>query len=238
MRSGITWLLIIVIITIGLTQILLPLALEGRVERALRQRLAAVEYLAVDIQSRPALMSLVGRFRRIRIEAKDFVIDDLPVGAFLVQGRQVKLDPRALYRNGEVLVENAADLRVTVLLTEDGINQYLWEKVDPEKRLHISLMAEGAALVGNINFFGHRIDINLRGVFQVREQTKIIFVPEALTVENLEVPQVILNALVEDKALLMDLVGLPVPLIIDEMRLEQGQLYAFGHYAKLSGEGR
>ena len=38
--------------------------------------------------------------------------------------------------------------------------------------------------------------------------------------------------------LLMDLAGLPVPLIIDEMRLEQGQLYAFGHYAKLSGEGR
>lgn len=238
LRSVVNWLLIAVLVVGAVTQVLLPRALESRVEQALRQRLTSVDYLTVNIRSRPALASLFGRFREIRIEAKDFVIDDLPVGAFLVEGSQVRLDPRALYASGEVKLENAADLRATVLLTEVGINQYMWDKIDPERRLRVSLSADGAALIGNINFFGHGIDVYLRGVFQVREKTQLIFVPEALHVENLEVPQIILNALVEDKALLMDLAGLPIPLAIDGVRLEQGQLYAFGHYAKPDEEGR
>ena len=190
------------------------------------------DYLKVDIQSWPAVMSLMGRFHRIHIEARDFAVDGLPVSVFLVQGRQVRLDPGALYHNGQVVLENAADLRLTVLLSEEGINQYFWRQVDPEKRLRISLTPEGAVLEGAIVFFGQQIDLAVQGIFEIRDQTRIVFMPEALTVHDIVVPQVILKGLVEDKVLLMDLAGLPVPLVIDEMRLEQGQLYAFGHYEK------
>lgn len=238
MRPIMIWCLAAILAILGLTQLLLPPTLEGRVERAMRERLSAAEYLHIDIQAWPALASLTGRFQSIHMEVRDFVIDDLSVGAFLLQGRQVVLAPKALYSTGQVMVTNAADLRLTVLLTEAGINQYLWEKVDPEKRLQIALLPEGAVLKGNINFFGHKIDINLRGAFEIRDDTKITFVPEALAVEDIVVPQIILSALAEDKALLIDLTGLPVPLVIDEIRLEKGQLYAFGHYAKLDGEGR
>ena len=50
--------------------------------------------------------------------------------------------------------------------------------------------------------------------------------------EQLQIPQFLLQSLVEDKALIMDLEGLPVPLVVDEIRLAEGQLYAFGHYEK------
>lgn len=230
MRRIITWVVVVALIVVGLTQILLPPVLETKVERSLGQRLTKADYLKVDIQAWPALGSLMGRFDRISIEARDFVVDKLPIGAFLVQGHQVRLNPGALYRNGQILLENAADLRLTALFTEEGINQYFWEQVDPEKRFHIVLTQEDAVLEGAITFFGQQIDLVLRGVFEIRDQTQIIFLPEALTVEKVTVPQVILKSLVEDKALIMDLAGLPIPLVIDEIRLEEGQLYAFGHY--------
>lgn len=230
MRKVITWIVVIAFILVGLTQFLLPTVLETRIERALGQRLTKADYLEVDIQAWPALASLVGRFHRINIEARDFVVDKLPVGAFLIQGYQVRLNPGALYHNGQILLENAADLRLTALFTEKGINEYFWEQVDPEKRFRITLTQEDAVLEGTIAFFGQQIALALRGVFEIRDQTRIIFIPEALTVENVTVPQVILKSLVEDKALIMDLAGLPVPLVIDEIRLEEGQLYAFGHY--------
>lgn len=232
MRAGITWAVVIALILVGLTQLLLPPVLENHVERSLRQRLMEPEYVKVEIQAWPALTSLLGRFYLIRIEARDFVVDKLPVGAFLVQGRRVRLDPGALYSNGQLLLENVADLRLTVLFTEDGINKYFWDQVDPEKRFHITLTPEQAVLEGSVIFFGQKIDLTLKGVFEIRDQTRILFMPEALKVEQLEVPEVILKALVEDKALVLDLAGLPVPLAIDEIRLEQGQLFAFGHYEK------
>lgn len=231
MRTRIIWAVVIVLL-VGLTQVLLPPVLESRVERSLRERLTEADYLKVDIQAWPALASLLGRFHVIRIDARNFVVDKLPVEAFLVEGREVRLNTGALYHNGELLVENAADLRLTVLLTEDSINRYFWEQVDPEKRFQVSLTPQGAVLEGAVAFFGQQLDLTLRGVFEIRDQTRLIFMPEALTVENVAVPQVLLKSLVEDKALIMDLAGLPIPLVIDEIRLETGQLYAFGHYEK------
>ena len=231
LRKGIIW-AVIIILLVGLTQVLLPPILENRVERSLKERLTEADYLKVDIQAWPALASLLGRFHLIRIEARDFVVDKLPVGAFLVEGRKVQLNTGALYHNGQLLLENAADLRLTVLFTEEGINQYFWEQVDPQRRFHISLTPEGAELEGAIVFFGQQLDLTLRGVFDIRDQTRLIFIPEALSVEKVAVPQVLLKSLVEDKALIMDLAGLPIPLVIDEIRIETGQLYAFGHYKK------
>ena len=133
----IIWAVVIALVLAVLSQFLLPPVLENKVEEALQERLTEVEYLKVDIQAWPAVASLAGRFHSVYIEARDFLIDDLSIGAFIVQGRDVRLNPGVLYRNGEILLENAADLRVTVLFTEDGINRYFWEKVDPGKKFRI-----------------------------------------------------------------------------------------------------
>ncbi|NLA58407.1 MAG: DUF2993 domain-containing protein [Firmicutes bacterium] len=228
----IIWAIVIALVLAVLTQFLLPPVLENQVEQALKERLREVEYLEVDIQAWPAVASLVGRLHSVYIEARDFLIDDLPVGAFIVQGRRVSLNPGALYRNGELLLDNAADLRLTVLFTEDGINRYFWEKVDPGKKFSIKLKADGTVLQGTLAVLGQELDVNLQGVFEVRDGTRIVFIPKALTVEQLQIPQFLLQSLVEDKALIIDLAGLPVSLVVDEIRLAEGQLYAFGHYEK------
>ena len=228
----IIWAIVIALVLAVLTQFLLPPVLENQVEQALKERLREVEYLEVDIQAWPAVASLVGRLHSVYIEARDFLIDDLPVGTFIVQGRRVSLNPGALYRNGELLLDNAADLRLTVLFTEDGINRYFWEKVDPGKKFSIKLKADGTVLQGTLAVLGQELDVNLQGVFEVRDGTRIVFIPKALTVEQLQIPQFLLQSLVEDKALIIDLAGLPVSLVVDEIRLAEGQLYAFGHYEK------
>ena len=142
------------------------------------------------------------------------------------------MDPGALYRRGELLLENAADLRLTVLFTEEGINDYFWEKVDPSKRFRIRLKPDGTVLQGTLALLGQELEINLQGVFEIRDGTRIVFIPKALTVEQLQIPQFLLQSVVQDKALIIDLGGLPVPLVVDEIRLAEGQLYAFGHYEK------
>jgi hypothetical protein len=121
---------------------------------------------------------------------------------------------------------------LTVLFTEDGINRYFWEKVDPGKKFSIKLKADGTVLQGTLAVLGQELDVNLQGVFEVRDGTRIVFIPKALTVEQLQIPQFLLQSLVEDKALIIDLAGLPVSLVVDEIRLAEGQLYAFGHYEK------
>jgi len=228
----IVWAVVIALLVAVLSQFLLPPVLESRVEEALEERLSGVEYLKVDIEAWPAAASLLGRFHSVYIEARDFFIDDLPIGAFIVQGREVRLDPGALYRRGELLLENAADLRLTVLFTEEGINDYFWEKVDPSKRFRIRLKPDGTVLQGTLALLGQELEINLQGVFEIRDGTRIVFIPKALTVEQLQIPQFLLQSVVQDKALIIDLGGLPVPLVVDEIRLAEGQLYAFGHYEK------
>ena len=238
LRRKLSWLLVAVLLVVVAAEFLIPLALEHRVKVLLENRLLQAENLDVRIQSRPAAASFLGRFRRIFIHAQNFSTADLLVDEFTVAGEHVRLDPRKLYNGGEVSVQRARDLRVSVALSEAGINQYMWDKIDPERRLEVIINPDGAVLKGNINFFGHGIDVYLKGGFEIRNQSQLIFVPETLTMEQLEVPSVILNALVEDRALLVDLAALPVPLALDEVRLEEGRLSAFGHYAEFAEEGR
>ena len=65
MRPIMIWCLAAILAILGLTQLLLPPTLEGRVERAMRERLSAAEYLHIDIQAWPALASLTGRLQSI-----------------------------------------------------------------------------------------------------------------------------------------------------------------------------
>lgn len=221
---------LIALLLVGLTEVFLPSFLEKRLEKALRQNLPGVKYLRVDIQARPALVTLLGKFHTVEIDAKDFVIRDLPVEAFLLKGRQIRLEPVALYREGRVTIQQAEDLRLTVLLTQAGMNEYFWKHVDPAKRFHIELAPERARLVGGVLLLGRKIDVALNGVFEIRDHTRIAFLPEEFKVEKTVIPRFLLDALLGDRQLVLDLSGLPVPIVIDGVRVEEGQLYAFGHY--------
>ena len=81
------------------------------------KRAVWVEYLKVDID-------LAGGSRRSfpRSISRDFFIDDLPIGAFIVQGREVRLDPSTVSQ-GEL--HRAADLRLTVLFWKKASTLFL-----------------------------------------------------------------------------------------------------------------
>ena len=79
---------------------------------------------------------------------RDFVIDDLSVNFF--SGSPGSLDPKAILSRSSH-GDQCSNLRLTVLLTEASINQYLWES--GSKTTRCALLPEGAVLKGNINFF-------------------------------------------------------------------------------------
>lgn len=235
MRLSILIGLVIAVVVAGMIQLAAPRLLEHEIERAVTRSVDQVHYLDVKAQVIPAAKIALGRIDRLIIDAKELVVGGLPIAAFLASFQGLELDVRKVFE-GQLSVKSVRRLRATVLLDEQGLNEYLWEHVDESRLFSIRLVGEFARLVGQITVLGRPIELTLNGRFKTAGPVAIEYVPTELVVAQTRIPKFLLDALMQERRFVVDLSKLPVPVEVESIKVEHGQVYVFGKERKQRAE--
>ncbi len=234
MRLSILLALAIAVILAGAFQLAIPPLLEHEIQKAVSASVDQVNYITVDAQAIPATKVVLGRIDKLTIDAKELVVEGLPIAAFLASFQGVQVDVRQILR-GQLAVQSVRRLRTTVLLDEDGLNQYFWERVDKSKLFSIRLVGGFARLVGQVSLLGRPIELTLNGKFKIVGPTAVEYVPTELVVSQTRIPNFLLDAVMQERRFVIDLAHLPVPVEIESIKVENGRVYVFGR-ERQSGE--
>lgn len=215
--------LAIAIVILGVPRLLLVPYLEREFESELAASLQASE-ARVEVQTPWGWELLWGRIPRLDLTASDAVIDGLKIAQVHLRGEQLRLDPRLLWQEKEAVLLDAADLRGEIIVQEQALNEFLWEKADPDKLLHIEISPQGVDLVGVLNFWNIEWKITVRGELKVHNGTSLRYVMKDLGVQETRIPNLLLEVLSENYELVMDFGAFPYPVEIKDVHLEEQKL--------------
>lgn len=219
------------------TEIWLPGLAEKSLTEGISRSLPEARRVRVDLKSTPSFMLLLGRIGRISLEAREFSIQDLKVAALQMDGRRVVIDPRSLTgaAGGKLRIKSADTLNATLLLTEQALNEYFWIKVDPAQLFRIKLEREQVSLAGELRVLSTEIDVDLAGDFVRRGPSEIAFVPSSLSIEKAQIPSFLLDAVADKFVLQLDLSDLPIPMMVEDIRIDPGKLYIYWARSNMGG---
>ncbi|MDI3280301.1 MAG: DUF2993 domain-containing protein [Bacillota bacterium] len=221
------WAAVAVLAVLAGSQWLLPPAFSSRVARVIGR---AVEARAVEavVYSFPALKLLAGEVDLLRVDARAARLGELRVSGLLLDAGGVRIDAGRLLRRGELAFQRVERLRATLYFSEEDLNAYLWATVDPQRLLKVRLERGRVHVSGRVPLLSLALKLDLEGRFVIEGPDAIRFVPERVAVEEAEIPRFLLDAFLREKLTVpLQLKGLPVPVHLTELRLEEGHLYLF-----------
>lgn len=209
-------------------QLTLPGIVEQRIEVGLLNAFERVDLVRAEVRAYPAFALLGGRIDAINLDLRRVALGGLTVDAVLLDGRNVVVNlPRLLTGRG-VEVTGADSLRATFVISEDDLNEYFWSRVHAARFFRVDLRRGRAVLQGTFHFLGRELDVTVSGVFKVTGGTRVSFVPEEITVENTAVPRMLMEMIAKEWAITLDLEQAALPLVVEELLVEDGQLLIYG----------
>lgn len=209
-------------------QLVLPGLVENRIEAGIVQSLDDVKLVRVEVRAIPAYALLVGRIPAISIDLRRVTMGDLTIDAVLLDGRNLVIDIPKLLSGEGVDVRSADSLRGTFVISEDDLNEYFWTKVQPSKFFRVALDRGRAVLQGQLNLLGKEMSVTVSGIFQVTDGTTVSFVPKDVTVAETAVPRLLMDVIAKEWGIALDLKQAAIPLIVEDLLVEDGQLLIYG----------
>jgi len=220
-RRG-TWVVAVVVVA-GLTiGVVAPLAVGWRLETVIAQAMGG--HPQVDVQVRASPWGLVaGSLIAVDVTARGARLGQLPVSSMILRlravevgfGRLVRGDPGALSRvdrgDGD-LVLSRADLE-GFLASVKGM-----------QRAEVGLQAGVVTIEGDVRVGSLDLRARLEGRLVVASPTTVDLYVQTLTVSGVEIPREIGGVLVSSLNPLISLEGLPVPLRIESVAVEDDQV--------------
>lgn len=210
------------------SQLALPGYVEQRIEAGLQSAFERVDFVRADVRAYPALALLGGRIHALNLDLRRVRMGGLTVDAVLLDGRNVVIDLPKLLAGRGVEVSSADLLRATLVISEDDLNEYFWSQIHTSKFFRVELERGRAVLHGSFNILGREVGVTVSGRFQVTGGTQVSFVPQEVTVENTAVPRMFMEVIAREWAITLDLEQAALPLAIDDLFVEEGQLLIYG----------
>lgn len=222
-RSLIIVVMILLLVVLGVPRVfLLP-----RIERELQKDLGGdLQARAVQVQIKApwGWELLFGNIPRLELTAHDAVIDGLRVARVDLYGEQIRLDPRSLWQERELVYIDASKLGVDLVVTENSLNELLWSEVDPDRFLRLAVSPAGVDLGGTLSLWNMEWNITVRGGLEVRNGTSLAYVLTTFEVEETRIPSILLEVLSENYDLVIDFGVFPYPIEIKDVFLEEQQI--------------
>ncbi len=219
--------LIMLFFMLSIPRLFLPNYLVGQLEQVIQDQFQP-DSLEVEIETRFGWELLGGYFDAVKIQGEGFRYQQLPIDTFSLVSSGLSIDIRDLVRNGQVVYEGSDDLQVVLTVTEAGLNEYFWNHVDPQKNFLIDVQPEGALLAGEIFFLNRRWDLQLFGLFRIRQGTQVLFVPQELAVQETRIPRLLLELISEQYEMVIDFVDLLIPIEVESVELLENQVILRG----------
>lgn len=221
-------LIVAAVLVLGAIQLTLPRVIESRVEKELEAALPGAILVRSEVEAFPAVKFAWGRVDRLSVDVRRATFDGLAVDAALIDGRDLVVDVGRLLRREGVVVVSAADLRATLVVAQDDLNEYLWSRLPDARGFRVLLERDEAVVTGTVTVLGRALDVRVSGGFRVEGPTLVVFVPHEVHVEDARVPQFVLDLVTAEWQIGFDLRELPFGLTVDELRIEEGRLLIYG----------
>lgn len=197
-------------------QLLLPVLAERKLNKIILAQVEEIGELDIELASFPSIEILLGKIDFVEISAERPVYQDLLISSLNVKYRDVLLKGNTFEGDNTYL---------KILITEDDLNNYLKNTSPDLANLEISLKPGQVLLTGKVPFLNTSLNIRVTGGFLVKnEENKVVFQPEEMKVERVNIPVNLVSKYIEDAYFTLDLNQLNFPLEIDRVKVEEAQI--------------
>lgn len=210
-----------------LSELLLPPFFSHLLQESLRESLDGVEVLRIQLKTSPAILLLLGRVQELYLKGENVMIQGLTIHTWEGHYSQILLPPVWQWGGGDWTIEGRNHF-LTVVVNEDDLNVYLADSFQDVLQMEVSLLEEGVFLSTSMELYNMALHVKMAGQFQVEEGQYIVFVPEDLTVENFQLPQIMMDYLMEELDFYLDLKQIPLPVHVTEIETRTGQVFFLG----------
>jgi hypothetical protein len=205
------------------SQIVLPNVFEDIIIDLLAPSISETGSVQLKVASYPALKMIFGKLDYFKVDGENILIGDVPFSHVFIEMRGITFTTRELMVERELNIKALKESNVTALITEEDLNSYFQSKNPSLKNFRVTLEPR-PKIDGDVEIIGFKLNIVVEGRFIVENGTKIKFIPEKFSVEDTQVPRVLLNQLVNEWDLSIDLCEVPIPFRINYLKVEDGTI--------------
>lgn len=221
-RRLVTWLLVIVVLVIGAV-IVAPAVVAWRVEAAIAQEFPGSA--SVDVRVRTAPWRLIrGTLDRVEVDARRAPTGGIIADRLSVRLRDVHLDLSRLMLERTLAVARVGDGEGMVVLGHEDLARYL-ATAKGLGRAVVTLAGGVVTIEGDVRVGVTDLRARLEGRLVVVSPTTVDLHVQTLTVSGVEIPEETGRVLVSGLNPLITLQGLPVPIRIESVAVEEGKVH-------------
>lgn len=215
---------LILIIALAVTEFMLPGYFAEQIEVGFRQQVEEVDSLEIGISTHPALLLFAGRIQNGFVEANGVQIQGLRIDKI----EAVYNDLMISETPDGVKAVSGVNSFFQAAFREEDLTVYLRSNFPEYGDLELDLTPEQAAVTVWMTFFDMPLNIELTGDFEVVDNRIIRFIPEDLEIVNYKLPKSLVAALLQEVKFDLEIGEYPLPLTINEVRLEEGRILILG----------
>ena len=211
------------LVIIGLPRILLIPHLADQLQQEIEESLQSTD-VKVDVGAPWGWELLFGRLPSLDLIARNAIIDGLHIARVELHGKEIRFDPRLLWQEQELVYAEVTNVQGEIVVTEDALNELLWDVVDPDRFLSLQVSPRGVDLAGTISFWNMEWTVTVTGDLEVHHGTALRYALRDVALHDASVPSILLEVLSDNYEFIMDFGVFPYPVEIKEVFLEEQQI--------------
>lgn len=178
----------------------------------------------VSLAAYPSLRLLLGRFDSIAVVAKNVTLGDVVARQYTVAAEGVAVNMRALLFRREIELSEQGDVNVSIVIAEAELTRLLWAEIPELNGWQIMINPGLLIAQGKAPILGSQLDMQVTGTLVPAPDGHVRLVVLEAMVAGVKIPPAILQAVLGKSDFYIDLSAAPMPLVLQSVGLEAGQL--------------
>ncbi len=216
------WLFTAFAVVLILAVALAPMVLAWRLRVAVARSLAGPARVAVRVDA-PPWSIVTGGLDAVTLEARRAMAGQLPVERLTLRLQEVRVDPARLWRGDGSPVTRVGRGEGEVALTQEDLQLFLASARGVQQAV-LRLDGGAVSVEGDVRVGVVDLRMRMEGRLVPASPTTVDLYVQTLTVSGVELPREIGSVLVSRLNPLISLDGLPLPLWIESVAVEGGQV--------------
>lgn len=203
------------------SELILPNVIGSMLEEELKAYFPEGENLQVEVKSRPSLRMLMRELDMIVVSGSNITVEDITCHEFTAVLEDVAVNRS---EGAGWYLEQGDMTALRLYISQESLNDYLNGYLDLEYPMDVILEPGRARLHGPVDVLNQNLKITLEGTFKVEDQVRVLFEPQRLVVDDIQIPAFLMGNIMDDMEFSLDLSGLPFPFKMDEIMVGEGYL--------------
>ena len=193
---------------------------KTKITNAVLKKLEEIDKLDIKLDFLDKISTMSGTFARLRLKAEGSTSKNFRIHRIDFDLDEPKINMRKLWEKEKIELIRAKDLKFSLVIKEDDINNYF--KSDKKNRKiknpNIRITEKGIELTGRANWWIFKTSFKLKGRFVIMNKTEIHFKADKIRVSILPLPKSLLNGVMKKINPIYNLADLPFPVKIGRIR--------------------